>query len=46
VQGVYRRYRDGALDTTGVDVEAFRTTVEAATSLAVAAIRRMDPTGL
>ncbi len=43
VQGVYRRYRDGALDTTGIDVEAFRATVEAAAGLAAAAIHRLDP---
>lgn len=42
VQGVYRRYRDGALDTTGVDVAGFRHTVEAATSLARAAIDRVS----
>ncbi len=42
VQGVYRRYCDGALDTTGIDVEAFRHTVEAATSLARAAIDRVS----
>ena len=43
VQGVYKRYRDGALDTTGVDVEAFRRTVDTSTELAARAIRRRDP---
>jgi aminoglycoside phosphotransferase (APT) family kinase protein len=43
VQGVYRRYRDGALDTTGVEVDGFRDNVEAATTLAGAAISRLDP---
>ncbi|MGK2928436.1 MAG: phosphotransferase family protein [Acidimicrobiales bacterium] len=42
VQGVYRRYCDGALDTSGIDVEAFRHTVEAATRLARAAIDRVS----
>ncbi len=42
VQGVYRRYCDGALDTTGIDVDAFRRTVEAATELAAEAIERRD----
>ena len=45
VQGVYKRYCDGALDTTGIDLEGFRRTVEAATALAAAAIGRMDPDG-
>ena len=44
VQGVYRRYLDGALDSTGVDVPGFRRTVEAAAELAAEAIRRVDPT--
>lgn len=43
VQGVYKRYRDGQLSTEGVDVEGFRHTVEAASELGAAAIRRVDP---
>lgn len=43
VQGVYRRYRDGALATTGIDVEGFRGTIESATRLAGAAIAKVDP---
>ncbi len=43
VQGVYRRYRDGALDTAGIDVEGFRRTVESAAALAAESIRRLDP---
>lgn len=42
VQGVYRRYRDGQLSSEGVDVEGFRTTVEAAATLGAAAIGRVD----
>jgi aminoglycoside phosphotransferase (APT) family kinase protein len=45
VQGVYRRYLDGQLSSDGVDVQGFRRTVEAATELAAAAIRRVDPDG-
>ena len=43
VQGVYKRYCDGQLSTEGIDVEAFRHTVVAASELAAAAIRRVDP---
>ena len=44
VQGVYKRYTEGALDTTGVDVPGFRVTVEAAATNAAESIRRLDPT--
>lgn len=44
VQGVYRRYLDGQLSSEGVDVPGFRRTVEAASALAAAAIRRLEPT--
>lgn len=44
VQGVYFRYRNGALDTTGIDVEGFRRSVEAGAELAAEAIGRLDPT--
>lgn len=43
VQGVYRRYADGGLDATDVDVDGFRRTVEAATALSAAAIDRLGP---
>ena len=43
VQGVYRRYRDGALDTSGLDIEVFRVTVESAATLGAEAISRLDP---
>lgn len=42
IQGVYRRYRDGALSTDGVDVEAFRIPVKAGTDAALAAIERIE----
>lgn len=43
VQGVYRRYRDGQLSTEGIDVDGFRSTVEAAATLGAAAVRRVEP---
>jgi aminoglycoside phosphotransferase (APT) family kinase protein len=43
VQGVYKRYTDGALDTTGIDVPGFRVTVSNAADNAALAIGRVDP---
>lgn len=41
VEGVHRRYADGALDNTGIDLSGFRATIDAATALAQEAIERL-----